>query len=261
MNNNSHKIIVHFCTTFVKFYCLSNGETRLIKGFDADFSERVMFDTFLERVDSILVKLHSYCENVDNKNVRVFANGVFQQLDIQERDMLKVHVYVFHGLCFNIIDSALEHFYCKIGGSNARNGEIIHGLAMQEYRNVVVCGSFQQHLDEISKVIDILHKRHVNVLSPWTTKVIPSTLGTDFILLEGQAPLRNDRDAWYHKYEHMKKFILSDAIIICNPDGKIGQGTMFEFGFMIAFQKRIILLNEPQALSIKFPFEIGLDYQ
>ena len=57
----------------------------------------------------------------------------------------------------------------------------------------------------------------------------------------------------------MRKFIKTDAIIVCNPDGVIGKGTMFEFGFMIAHSKRIIFTNEPKGLTIDFPYEIGLN--
>jgi len=62
------------------------------------------------------------------------------------------------------------------------------------------------------------------------------------------------------KYDHMNKFIKADAIIVCNPDGIIGKGTMFEFGFMIAHSKRIIFTNEPKGLTISFPYEVGLNF-
>ena len=78
--------------------------------------------------------------------------------------------------------------------------------------------------------------------------------------LEGQEPLKNERDAWSHKYIHMDKFRKSDAIIICDPDGSIGLGTMFEFGFMTALSKRIIFIEKPVELSIPFPYEIGLNF-
>ena len=136
---------------------------------------------------------------------------------------------------------------------------IIQGLALQEFRKVVVCGSFQEHLAEISRIIEVLTTRNIQVLSPWTDKVVPETLGTDFILLEGQE-LYNKRDAWRHKYDHMNKFKKADAIIICNPGGAIGKGTMFELGFMIAYSKRIIFSNEPKNLSILFPYEVGLTF-
>lgn len=108
-------------------------------------------------------------------------------------------------------------------------------------------------------VIDSLKKHNIQVLSLWTMNIVPETVGTDFILLEGQE-LVNERDAWSHKYDHMNKFKKADAIIVCNSDGKIGKGTMFEFGFMVAYAKRIIFINEPKELSILFPYEVGLNF-
>ena len=43
-----------------------------------------------------------------------------------------------------------------------------------------------------------------------------------------------------HEYEVFKK---ADAIVVCNPKGIVGRGTMFEFGFMIAHSKRIIFTS------------------
>ena len=91
-------------------------------------------------------------------------------------------------------------------------------------------------------------------------EVIPETIGTDFVLLRGQRPLKNYRDAWTHKYEHMDKFRQSDAIIVCDPNGSIGIGTMFEFGFMVAIAKRIIFTEAPKNWTIPFPYEIGLNF-
>ena len=35
---------------------------------------------------------------------------------------------------------------------------------------------------------------------------------------------------------------------------------VFEFGFMVAYSKRIIFTNKPKDLSISFPYEIGLNF-
>ena len=136
---------------------------------------------------------------------------------------------------------------------------MIKGLFEQEFRKVVICGSFQQHIEDMGNIINSLEKHNIQVLSPWTMNVVPETLGTDFILLEGQE-LFNKRDSWRHKYDHMNKFKKADAIIVCNPNGIIGKGTMFEFGFMIAYSKRIIFTNEPNGLSVLFPYEVGLNF-
>ena len=153
-------------------------------------------------------------------------------------------------------DLALHYQNCASPSSEEK---LIDGMLKQAFRKVVICGSFQHHLQEIENIIRKLNAMNVTVLSPWTTKVIPETIGTDFILLEGQQPLRNERDTWTHKYRHMEQFIDADAIIICDPSGHVGKGTLFEIGFMVANNKRRIFTEKPQNLSILFPCEIGLD--
>ena len=162
-------------------------------------------------------------------------------------------------ICLNIIKLDLEQFYIEKGLEKSNEKNIINGIVQQEFRKVVICGSFQQNMQEIGNIIEILNKRNIQILSPWTMDIVPESLGTDFILLEGQE-LVNERDAWRHKYDHMNKFKKADAIIVCNPEGRIGKGTMFEFGFMVAYSKRIIFTNEPKDLSIPFPYEIGLNF-
>ena len=156
----------------------------------------------------------------------------------------------------NVLDKDLKEFYL----SNSKNNNIIEGLVKQEFRSVVVCGSFQQYMKEINELRDLMAKHNIEVLSPWTSNVVEETIGTNFILLEGQE-LENERDAWRHKLDHMNKFIKADAIIVCDPKGVVGKGTMFEFGFMIAHRKRIIFVEEPQNLSILFPYEVGLNFK
>lgn len=172
---------------------------------------------------------------------------------------LIIHVFVSSGLYFNIVQPDLENFYLDRSFEISGKRNMFDGLINQEFRKVVICGSFQQHMQEIGAVIECLKKHNIQVLSPWTMNIVPETVGTDFILLEGQE-LINERDAWSHKYDHMNKFKKADAIIVCNPDGKIGKGTMFEFGFMVAYAKRIIFINEPKELSILFPYEVGLNF-
>lgn len=157
---------------------------------------------------------------------------------------LVIHVYVKHGLYFNII--------------NKKVANVIEGLWEKDFRKIVICGSFQKNMKEISELMDNLSKHDIEILSPWTKDVVKETLETNFILLEGQT-LENDRDSWRHKYDHMNKFKKADAIIVCNPTGIIGKGTMFEFGFILAYNKRIVFTDDPKEMSIMFPYEVGLN--
>lgn len=254
------KVLVHFNTDEISAYRLNDDKLTLIDSAPASFNESPVIEMLLNTIDDYMDKLRGHVKMIDNEHTRLYATGMFQRLSPEAQTKIIIHVYVEYGLYFSIVPFELEQFYVENSMSVYGSQNMMKGLVYREFRNVVICGSFQQHLNEIGDVMTILQKRNIVVLSPWTTKVVPETLGTDFILLEGQAPLKNKRDAWSHKYEHMNKFRQSDAIVVCNPDGLIGKGTMFEFGFMVAHSKRIIFTERPQNLSIPFPYEVGLNF-
>lgn len=253
------KILVHFDTNYTSIYKLQGDDISLIKQERVYFNETLLHDELFKKIDNVIEKLKNIVENVNSENVRLYATGRFQEFSQEEQIQLIIHVFVNSGLCLNIIKPDLEQFYIGKGLEKSNEKNIINGIVQQEFRKVVICGSFQQNMQEIGDIIEILNKRNIQVLSPWTMDIVPESLGTDFILLEGQE-LVNERDAWRHKYDHMNKFKKADAIIVCNPEGRIGKGTMFEFGFMVAYSKRIIFTNEPKDLSIPFPYEIGLNF-
>ncbi len=254
------KVLVHFNNNDISVYILKDNTLKLLNTEHVSFQESYVNELLLKKLDNFFDNLAKYIKVINNERVRLYATGIFQKFTQLDQTKLIIHIYVNYDLYFNIIQPDLEQFYLE--NSNVRSGikNIMEGLLNQEFRKVVVCGSFQQHLKNFDEVITILHQRNITVLSPWTTKIQPETLGTDFILLEGQEPLKNKRDSWKHKYEHMEKFRQSDAIIVCNPDGLIGKGTMFEFGFMIAISKRIIFTEKPKNLTILFPYEVGLNF-
>lgn len=253
------KILVHFHTNKICVYSLSDKKAQLVHEKIVNFEEIPVIGVLLEKVNEFLTYFVKTADKVNNEHVRLYATGIFQQCSYEDQMKLVIQVFVDYGLYFNIVQPDLEKFYLEKSVSLCGSVNIIDGLIAQEFRNVVICGSFQQHLQDIGDVMEILFNHGITVLSPWTTKIVPETIGTDFILLEGQTPLKNKRDAWRHKYEHMDKFRKSDAIIICNPDGVVGNGTMFEFGFMVAFSKRIIFTEMPKDL-IPFPYEVGLNF-
>lgn len=256
----NNKVLVYFSSKDIYVYIITNGITQKLYQEKVNFEEDLSLDALCAKIDNCLDRLLDYAGELNNENCRLYATGIFQRLDNLKQMKITIHVYVYFGLYFNVVSGDLEQFYLTNGKSESIPQRMIEGLLHQEFRKVVICGSFQQHLQDIGNIMTVLQNRNIKVLSPWTTKVVPETLGTDFILLEGQK-LINKRDAWRHKYEHMEKFKQSDAIIVCNPDGDIGKGTMFEFGFMVAFSKRIIFTEKPKNLSIPFPYEIGLNFQ
>lgn len=254
------KILIHFDTDHVSTYLLKSEKLEVVCRESVNFNEYLMNEMLLRRIDEVFERLERYVKVFNNEITRIYATGIFQNFNQIEQSKLVVYIYVNYGVYFNIIQPDLELFYLKKSWSLYGSSHMMDGLIQQEFRKVVICGSFQQHLNEIGNIMHILQKRDIKVLSPWTTKVVPETIGTDFILLEGQESLKNARDAWKHKLEHMDKFRQSDAIIICNPGGLVGIGTTFEFGFMVAIAKRIIFIDRPKDLSIPFPYEVGLNF-
>lgn len=222
------------------------------------FNETLVNKELCDKIDNYLYNLNTKIK-LENKNTRLYATGIFQELSNEEQIQLNIHVFVKHGLYLNIVPKDLENFYLQQKNNGRKVNNLIEGLLQQEFRRVVICGSFQKNMQEICDLMEILEKQNIEILSPWTKDVVKETLGTDFILLEGQT-MENERDSWRNKYDHMNKFKKADAIIVCNPEGRIGKGTMFEFGFMVAYSKRIIFTNEPKDLSIPFPYEIGLNF-
>ena len=252
------KFFLHFETRCVTFYQVTSNQAKIIWQNKHIHMDNTCIYDIVELVSNAVEQFSDYCPSYNNGNTRLVATGAIQQLTIDQQIDLQIRVYVSCGLFLNIVSKDLEEFYISKSQLNSSIPNLIEGMMIQEFRKVVICGSFQENLKEIGEIMEILQKRGVEVLSPWTTKVRPETLGTDFILLEGQE-LINKRDAWRHKYEHMNKFKKSDAIIVCNPAGTVGKGTMFEFGFITCIGKRIVFANPPQDLSILFPYEVGLN--
>lgn len=253
------KLFIHIKDNEILLYLfqenvLTETHKNIIVLEDTSFTQK-----YLETIDATLEWSKQFIHSFDNYHVRVFATGFCQNFSDEEQEKMKIHIFVQHGVQLNILKEDLEKFYSDKSLSVYGFKNIVYGMMNQEFRKVVICGSFQQNLKEIGNIFNKLTEKGIEVLSPWTTKVVPSTLGTDFILLDGQV-LVNKRDSWRHKYEHMSKFKSADAIIICNPAGIIGQGTMFEFGFMVASSKRIIFLEKPKNLSILFPYEVGINF-
>jgi hypothetical protein len=255
------KVLVHFNTNDISAYVLKDGTLKMLSKEQIVLEGSSVTEILLEQIDNFLNTLEDRAGVVNNERIRLYATGIFQNFTQSDQTKLIIRIFVNHGLYFNIIQPELEQFYLEKSMSIYESKNIMQGLIHQEFRNVVVCGSFEHSLKYIDDVIAVLHKHNITVLSPWTTKVKPETIGSDFILFDYQDGLKNERDTWRHKYAHMDKCRQSDAIIICNPNGIIGsEGTIFEFGFMVAISKRIIFTEKPKELSVIFPYEVGLNF-
>lgn len=255
------KILIHFNTNEISIYILKNDILKMFSKEQTYIDSDHVSETLLLQIDKFLDGFGKCVGEVNNERIRLYATGAFQNFTQSDQTKLIIHCFVNYGLYFNIINPELEQFYLEKSLSICGERNIIKGLICQEFKNVVICGSFEHSLNYIDNIITVLKKRNITVLSPQTTKVKPETIGSNFILFDYQDGLKNERDTWRHKYVHMDKFRQADAIIICNPDGIIGsEGTVFEFGFMVAYSKRIIFTEKPKDLSVIFPYEVGLNF-
>lgn len=259
MASKKDKLLVHFNTNVTTIYNLKEGVLRKLYDENITFEKNLFANEQLQKIDDLLDTLQKYTNTINNEHIRLYATGIFQTLDQADAIRLINHIYVYYGLYLNIVQPDLEQFYFENSMRVYGHKNVIEGLIHQEFRNVVVCGSFKHSIKEIDAIINILKKHNINILSPTTTKLRPETLGSNFVLFEGQE-LINERDAWRHQYKHISQFTKSDAIIICNPNGIVGKGALFELGYLVAISKRIIFMEEPKNLSFYFPYEVGLNF-
>ncbi|MYR59588.1 hypothetical protein GTY54_26255 [Streptomyces sp. SID625] len=252
------RVLVHFGSERVSVYRHQSGELGLLTRERLPFGAGLAGEALADSVSEFCTGLKELTEVVDNKNTRVHATGVFQQLPQPEANALVNSVYVDTGLYFNIVGPELEQFYLDTGMSACGSNDMVEGLIRREFRTAVVCGSFQQCLGDIKGAITQLRETGTEVLSPRSTRIKPETEGTGFILFDYQGLLKNERDTWRHKYVHMDAFRQADAVIVCNPGGRVGSGTVFELGFMSALGKRVIFMEEPRGVTVLFPCEVGL---
>ncbi|MET9083604.1 nucleoside 2-deoxyribosyltransferase [Streptomyces sp. NPDC004237] len=252
------RVLVHFGSERVSVHRFLSGELQLLTRERLPFGAGLAAEALADIVGEFCAGLKEFAEVVDNKSTRVHATGVFQQLPQPEAAALVNSVYVDTGLYFNVVGPELERFYLDTGMSACGSDDMVDGLIRREFRTAVVCGSFQQSLGPIEGTIAQLRENGTEVLSPRSTRIKPETAGTDFILFDYQDLLKNHRDTWRHKYVHMDAFRQADAVIVCNPGGRVGSGTVFELGFMSALGKRVIFTEDPLGVSVSFPCEVGL---
>ncbi|MFB6717043.1 nucleoside 2-deoxyribosyltransferase [Streptomyces sp. NPDC056237] len=252
------RILVHFGPEHVSVHRSQGGALQLLTRERLPLGAGLADEALAERVGEFCAGLKEYAEAIDNKSTRVHATGIFQQLPQPEAAALVNSVYVDTGLYFNIVGPELERYYLDTALAACGSDDMAEGLIRQEFRTAVVCGSFQQSLGPIESTIARLRESGTEVLSPRSTRIKPETEGTDFILFDYQGQLKNHRDTWRHKYVHMDAFRQADAVIVCNPGGRVGSGTVFELGFMSALGTRVIFTEEPRGVSVSFPCEVGL---
>ena len=106
------KILIHFDTNKTVIYALSTKLT-LLKTCDVFFNETYVNDELFRKVDRIINNLKDNGYEINNKNTRLFATGVFESFSLEEKQQLIIRIYTTFGLYLNVLEKSLEDFYLK----------------------------------------------------------------------------------------------------------------------------------------------------
>jgi mazG nucleotide pyrophosphohydrolase len=183
------------------------------------------------------------------KNEEVYAKISINELEsLMPDDPLWMHGA---RACSAIAQAVIERFGVqKLVPSDSN---MIHGTAKQEYRSVVLSGSFRKHLPHILEIKKTLSKRGVEILSPRFEE--PKNPGEEFVIFsgeEGMPPLELER-------YHLNMIDNCDALIVCSAGGYVGASALIEIGYAQAIGKRIIFTEKPEEFMLQtLPAEFGL---
>ena len=107
-------------------------------------------------------------------------------------------------------------------------------------RKLVICGSFNKHLDDIRLLINELKKLDICVVSPRNTDVVGSENG--FVLFKDD--IIKNHCTWSVEAQHLKAIEESDCVIVCDFDGYIGTKTSLEIGYAKRCGVPVIYIQE-----------------
>ena len=179
---------------------------------------------------------------------------IYQKISIKELENLMPDDPLWmHGAraCSAIAQAIVEKF--QVEKLVPSDSNMIDGVIKQEYRSVVLTGSYRKYWSYISKVKQNLLENGVKVLSPRYDTI--KNPGADFIEFEGEENMSPLEIMRYH----LSMIGSSDALIVCDVDGYVGASTLMEIGYAHGIGKRIIFTEKPEEYMLQImPAEIGL---
>ena len=187
---------------------------------------------------------------------RVYLRTDWNDFGADKRKRLRDNLYIATGVNLNFLSFEQEQFY-KNNQPDTSDNSIICGIAQQELRSVVLCGSFRKYLAKVREVYQFCVENGIEVLSPQNLH-LKDMFNDNFALFHGEY-ITEERETYLIESKHTDAIKKADAIIVCNPDGYIGTRTLYEIGYADSQNKRIIFLyNEYQDFDICFPRDYGL---
>jgi len=179
---------------------------------------------------------------------------IYQKISIKELENLMPDDPLWmHGAraCSAIAQAIVEKF--QVEKLVPSDSNMIDGAIKQEYRSVVLAGSYRKHWSYISSIKQDLLRSGVKVLSPRFKSL--KDPGVDFVRFEGE---ENMSPIGLGRY-HLDMIDNSDALIICDKGGYVGASTLMETGYAHGVGKRIIFTEKPEEYMLQImPAEIGL---
>jgi len=187
---------------------------------------------------------------------RVYLRSKLDDYGADKRRRLRDNLYIAAGVNLNLLSFEQEQFY-RNNQPDTNDNSIICGIAQQELRSVVLCGSFRKYLTKVNEVYQFCVENGIEVLSPRNLR-LKDMFNDNFALFHGEH-ITEERETYLIESKHTDAIKKADAIIVCNPDGYIGSRTLYEIGYADSQNKRIIFLyNEYQDFDICFPRDYGL---
>lgn len=206
----------------------------------------------LEKNTYLVDSDHPSMISVSNFTLR--NDEIFSKVSLKDLEGLMPNDPLWmHGArsCSAIAQAICEHFGVKT--IIPSNSNMVHGIVRQEFRSVVLSGSFRKHLNDILKIKDLLLKQHAEVLSP--RFAVPKNPGEEFVVFEGEdgmSPLELER-------YHLDMIEQADALVVCSPKGYVGASALIEIGHAQTLGKRIIFTEKPEEFMLNtLPAEVGL---
>ena len=191
---------------------------------------------------------------ISSGNFAARNEEIYQKISIKELENLMPDDPLWmHGAraCSAIAQAIVEKF--QVEKLVPSDSNMIDGAIKQEYRSVVLTGSYRKYWLYISKVKQNLLENGVKVLSPRYDTI--KNPGADFIEFEGEEDMSPLEIMRYH----LSMIGSSDALIVCDVDGYVGASTLMEIGYAHGIGKRIIFTEKPEEYSLQImPAEIGL---
>lgn len=110
---------------------------------------------------------------------------------------------------------------------------------------ISVIGSFRKRYEEVVRIVTVLRKMGLNILSPVGSNVCKSI--EDFVIFETDNPDYSPEEI---QMITLEKILNSDAVYVCDFNGYVGKTTCYEIGFCCSRNRPLYFLEKPKDLPI-----------